>query len=68
MDEDKLNIQIRRFLKNVGIHSQRYIETAVREAVDEGKLKLPTKLKARMTLEVDGIKLREVIDDELELK
>ena len=33
MNEDKLNISVRKFLKNVGITSQRSIENAVRESV-----------------------------------
>ncbi len=36
MDEEKLNIDIRKFLKKVGITSQREIEKAVRSAIDSG--------------------------------
>ena len=38
MDEDIFNMQLRKFLKNVGITSQREIETAVRDAIATGKL------------------------------
>ena len=38
MDEDVLNLQIRKFLKNVGIISQREIELAVQTAIVEGRL------------------------------
>ncbi len=38
MDEEQLNIQIRKFLKKVGINSQREIEQAVREAAEAGSL------------------------------
>jgi hypothetical protein len=52
---------------NVGIHSQREIENAVRTAAESGKLQLPTSLHARMTLEVKAIGLQHVIEDELDL-
>ena len=42
MNEDTFNIQIRKFLKKVGITSQREIERAVRDAVDSGKLSPPS--------------------------
>jgi len=38
MDEDVLNLQICKFLKNVGITSQREIELAVRTTIVEGRL------------------------------
>ena len=34
MDEEILNLEIRKFLKNVGITSQREIEKKVREAIE----------------------------------
>jgi len=39
MDEDRLNMEVRKFLKLVGVTSQREIEAAVREAVSTGKIK-----------------------------
>ena len=38
MNEDTFNLQIRKFLKKVGITSQREIESAVRKAIDSGAL------------------------------
>ncbi len=38
MDADVFNIQIRKFLKHVGVTSQREIEAAVRAAVEDGRL------------------------------
>ena len=46
MDEDVFNIQVRKFLKKVGVHSQREIEKAVREGVESGRLGGSEKLKA----------------------
>jgi len=39
MNEDAFNMSIRKFLKTVGVHSQREIEAAVERAVSAGKLK-----------------------------
>ena len=38
MDEDVFNIQLRKFLKKVGIQSQREIEQAVRDGIASGAL------------------------------
>ena len=68
MNEDVLNTSIRRFLKTVGVTSQREIEKAVREAVASGKLKGDEALPAKMTLTVGGIDLTHAIDDDIELE
>ena len=68
MNEDVLNTSIRRFLKTVGVTSQREIEKAVREAVANGKLKGNEALPAKMTLTVGGINLTHVIDETIELE
>jgi len=68
MNEDVLNTSVRKFLKRVGINSQREIEKAVRGAIAEGKLKGNEKLPARMSLNVERINLLLVIDDIVELE
>jgi hypothetical protein len=67
MNEDVLNETIRKFLKTVGVTSQREIEKAVRAAVASGKLKGNEKLPAKMTLTVGGIDLTHTIDGTVEL-
>ncbi len=67
MDEERLNIDIRKFLKKVGITSQREIEKAVRSAVDSGKLTGTETLNARVRLEVDGIDLDLTVDGDIGL-
>jgi hypothetical protein len=67
MNEDTFNMEVRQFLKKVGVTSQREIENAVREAVKSGRLAGNEKLKARVTLEVKGIHLELVIEDDLAL-
>lgn len=68
MNEDVLNTSIRRFLKSVGVTSQREIEKAVRAAVASGKLKGNESLPATMTLTIGGISLSHTIDDKIELE
>jgi hypothetical protein len=68
MNEDVLNTSVRRFLKTVGVTSQREIEKAVRAAVASGRLKGNEALPAKMTLTVGGIDLTHVIDDNIELE
>ena len=68
MDEDRFNMEVRKFLKLVGVTSQREIEKAVRDAVEAGKLRGNEKLAARVVLTVDGVGLRHEIDDTIELE
>ena len=68
MDPDAFNMSIRRFLKHVGVHSQREIEAAVQEARAAGKLKGDEKLPATMTLRVAGVDLEVVFKDDIELQ
>jgi hypothetical protein len=67
MNEDVFNTSLRKFLKQVGVTSQREIEKAVREAVTAGRLKGDEKLSAKMVLTVGGINLTHEITDEIEL-
>jgi hypothetical protein len=67
MNEDVFNTSLRRFLKKVGITSQREIEMAVRDAVKAGRLKGHEKLPAKMVLTIGGVSLAHEITDEIEL-
>ena len=68
MNEEALNVSVRKFLKKVGITSQREIEQAVRAAVSGGKLKGNEALPAKVVLTVDGISLSVEIDGAIELE
>ena len=68
MNEDALNVSVRKFLKKVGITSQREIEQAVRAAVSGGKLKGNEALPAKVILTVDGISLSVEIEGAIELE
>jgi uncharacterized protein DUF6494 len=64
MNEDVLNMEIRKFLKRVGVTSQREIEAAVRAGIESGKLKGRKAVSARMTLAIDALGLKyEIADD-----
>ena len=67
MNEDIFNASLRRFLKKVGITSQREIEKAVRDALDAGRLKGNEKLPAKMVLTLGGVSLTHEVTDEIEL-
>lgn len=67
LNEDRLNLAIRKFLKVVGVTSQREIEQAIREAVAEGRLDPGGDVEARVTVELPGLDLTHVVDDRLEL-
>ncbi|MFL6791165.1 MAG: DUF6494 family protein [Bradyrhizobium sp.] len=67
MNEDKFNQSLRKFLKRVGITSQREIEKAVRDGIEAGRLKGNEKLPAKIVLTVGGISLSHEVTDEIEL-
>ena len=67
MDEDAFNMSIRKFLKTVGVTSQREIEQAVRSAVESGRLTGSETLKAKVALSVDGVDLDVTIAGDIDL-
>jgi hypothetical protein len=68
VNEDVFNMEIRKFLKLVGVTSQREIETAVRAAVADGRLKGTEKLKVHVVLTLEGAGLIKSIDGEIALR
>jgi hypothetical protein len=64
MDEDRFNMSLRKFLKQVGVTSQREIERVVRE--HSGSLKV--ELKVRMVLTAEGTNLHHVVEDTIDLE
>ena len=68
MNEDTFNMEIRKFLKTVGITSQREIEHAVYKAVETGKLKGSETLDIKMTLEVSGVDIIHTISGTIALE
>jgi len=68
MDEDELNMSIRKFLKRVGISSQREIENAVRSGLESGVLSDHDTLKVSVTLRIDSRNSDLVVDGEIKLQ
>jgi len=67
MNPETFNMSIRKFLKSVGVQSQREIEAAVDRAIASGKLKGSEKLPATMTLTVAGLDVKVDFDGSIEL-
>ncbi len=68
MNEETFNISIRKFLKMVGVNSQRAIEQAVDRAMAEGVIKGTESFPATVTLEVAGLQLSVKFDGEIKLE
>jgi len=68
MNEDVFNMEIRKFLKKVGVTAQREIEQAVRAAIAAGRLKGGETLRAEVRLTVAGAGLSTAIDGDIALK
>lgn len=68
MDEDEFNLSIRKFLKKVGITSQREIEKAIRSGLDKGTISDQDKVKVSVTLHIDQQDTDLVIDGEISLQ
>ena len=67
MNEEELNISIRKFLKMVGVSSQREIEHSVARAVQEAAISGTETFPVRMTLEIPGLRLKADFDGEIRL-
>lgn len=62
MDDDKFNMSLRKFLKQVGVTSQRAIERVVREKnLDQGKLRV------KIVLTAAGTDLNHVVEEDIDL-
>jgi len=68
MDEDKFNIELRKFLKKLGITSQREIEAAVREALDNGRLQGNEALPVKATVTIEPLGMETVVDGDIKLE
>jgi hypothetical protein len=67
LDDDVLNMSLRKFLKKVGVTSQREIENAVKAALESGKLKGDERMRAQVRLTLPEAGLDTVIDGDIEL-
>ena len=68
MDEDNLNLEIRKFLKQVGISSQREIENYIRKKVSERSIKTGESIKVSMNLSSEDGELNHSIKEDIKIK
>jgi len=68
MDQETFNLSIRKFLKMVGVNSQREIEQAVHKALEAGRLKGDEALEAKVTLEIPALGVKVPFAAEIKLK
>jgi uncharacterized protein DUF6494 len=68
MDQETFNLSIRKFLKMVGVNSQREIEQAVQAAMQKGSLKGSEAFAARVTLEIPSLGVRVPFEGEIKLQ
>jgi ribosomal protein L1 len=68
MDQETFNLSIRKFLKMVGVNSQREIEQAVQKAVESGRLKGSEAVPVKVSLEIPSLGVKVPFDGEIRLK
>ena len=68
MDQETFNLSIRKFLKNVGVNSQREMEQSVQKAIESGKLKGYETVPVKMTLEIPSLGVKVPFEGEMRLK
>tara|TARA_B100001996_G_scaffold265261_1_gene207021 strand:- start:176 stop:385 length:210 start_codon:yes stop_codon:yes gene_type:complete len=68
MNEEKLNLSLRKFLKNVGITSQRHIEEKVRDYLKSSNTSTSKKIKISANLVSEELNLNENIEGEIDIE
>ena len=68
MDQETFNLSIRKFLKMVGVNSQREIEQAVQQALAAQRIRGEETLAAKVTLEIPSLGMKVPFDGEIKLK
>ena len=68
MNEDTLNMEIRKYLKKVGVTSQREIEHVVLKAIESGTLSGTETIAVKMTMNIPAIGLNCCIEGEIALE
>ncbi len=68
MNEDDLNIEIRKFLKKVGISSQRILESAIKKKFQNEEIKIDDEIELEMKLSIKNLQLENIIEDKIKIK
>ena len=68
MDQETFNLSIRKFLKMVGVNSQREIEQSVQQALQQKKISGSETMAIKVTLEIPSLGVKVPFDGEIKLK
>ena len=68
MEPEAFNLSIRKFLKMVGVNSQREMEQAVQKALMDGRLQGAESIPVKCTLEIPSLGVKVPFDGEMRLK
>ena len=68
MDEDNLNIEIRKFLKKVGISSQRIIETTLIKKFQNGEIQIDDEIELEMKLSIKSFQKDYLVKESIKIK
>jgi hypothetical protein len=68
MNEDTMNMEIRKYLKIVGVTSQREIEHAILKAIESGKLNGSETIAVKMTLDAPAINISHCVEGKIALE
>ena len=68
MDKDNLNIEVRKFLKKVGISSQRIIETSLTSKFENGEIKVDDEIELEMSLSIKNFQEEHLVKEKIKIK
>ncbi len=68
MNEENLNLEIRKFLKKVGITSQKVIENYLIKALEKGKLKTNDEVEIEMKMTLKDQNIQHIISDKIKIE
>ena len=68
MNKDNLNIEVRKFLKKVGISSQRIIETSLTSKFENGEIKIDDEIELEMNLSIKNFQEKHLIKEKIKIK
>jgi len=67
MNEENLNLEIRKFLKKVGITSQKVIENYIIKAVEDGNLNTSDEVEIEMKMILKEHNIEHIISDKIKI-
>ena len=67
MNEDNLNMEIRKFFKKLGITSQRIIEKEIQKGFQDVLIKIDDEIDLQMTLNIKSLSENNVISGKIKI-